>query len=309
MTATQHTPDSPDGLQNGIPPAPDVPFRSYSCRFSLAAGGLVNWHWHDEIELCRVKKGRVHCHTSGSRVLLEPNQYLFVNSGVLHMYEPEKGSEDAETETILFHPALIVDPASPLFARYVSPLADCRAIPFFPLGGDGAWLASARSLFDEIYHLDRQRFGWELICRDLVCRLWLLMAESLSPGAQTTASAESALVNDQRAKKMLSFIHQRYHEDLTIDTIAAAASVSRSECFRCFRRSINKKPIEYLTEYRIEQAIGLLRGSDLTITDICYRCGFSSPSYFGKVFRSVTGMPPRSYRHEMERLLKSQPAE
>lgn len=305
MTATQHTADGPDGLHKGMPPDPEFPFRSYLCRFLFAAGGVINWHWHDEIELCRVKKGRVRCHVGGASVLLEPGQYLFVNSGALHMYEPERDCRDAEKETILFHPSLIADPTSQLFARYVSPLAGSRAFPFFVLDGETAWQASARGLFDEIYHLDRQAFGWELICRDLVCRLWLLMTESLKPGEQPALLQDSAIVNEQRAKKMLSFIFEHYHEDLTIDSIAAAASISRSECFRCFRRSINKKPIEYLTEYRIERAIDLLINSDLSITDVCYRCGFSSPSYFGKVFRNLTGMPPRNYRHETDRLIQS----
>ena len=50
----------------------------------------------------------------------------------------------------------------------------------------------------------------------------------------------------------------------------------------------------------MEQATRLLIESDLSVTDICYRCGFGSPSYFGKVFRTITGASPRSYRHEPE---------
>ena len=306
MAAMQHTNATLDAPRKDGMPGRAFPYEASLHRFLFAAGGVENWHWHDEIELCRVRKGRIDFHAGGKRVPLEAGQYLFVNSGVLHMYEPEAGCEDAEKETILFHPSLILDPASELFARYVAPLAGCRALPFISLNGEARWQAQARALFDEAYRLDRQAFGWELVGRDLISRLWLLIAEEMSGVIQNSPSSESAAINEQRAKKMLSFIHQRYHEDLTIDAIAASASISRSECFRCFRRSINKKPIEYLTEYRIERAIELLLNSDLTITEVCYRCGFSSPSYFGKVFRSIAGMPPRSYRHEMEKLARQQ---
>ncbi len=300
MAATQHTADAADGLRERKPPAPEFPFKACLRRFLFAAGGVINWHWHDEIELCRVKNGRVRCSAGGAQIPLEEGQVLFLNAGVLHLFEPEPGCEDAEKETILFHPSLIAEPGSALYARYVAPLAGSRAIAAFSFDGQVAWQAEAQALFDEIYHMDRSAFGWELTCRSLIDRLWLLLVQGMKPEARPTP-LESALVNEQRAKKMLSFIQQAYSQDLTIDAIAAAASVSRSECFRCFRRAINKKPIEYLTEYRIERAIDLLTNTDLTITDICYQCGFSSPSYFGKVFRNMTGYPPRSYRHRAEK--------
>ena len=297
MAVTQHTASPTEGLRENMPPEPDFPLRVYLRRLQRTAGGGVNWHWHDEIELCRVRKGRVCCYAGGERVLLGEGQCLFVNAGVLHMFEPGPGSESAEKETILFSPALIAEPGSALWKRYVEPLAGRRPLSLCPVNGDEPWQVDAQALIDEIYRQDRTAFGWELVCRSLLCRLWLLLAASLGSGAQT-ALTESALVNEQRAKKMLAFIQESYREDLTIEAIAASASVSRSECFRCFRRAINKKPIEYLTEYRIERAIDLLMHTDLTITDICYRCGFSSPSYFGKVFRNMTGLPPRSYRRQ-----------
>ena len=304
MAATQQSANAADGLRDNSPAEADFPFRTYLCRFPFAAGRGVNWHWHNEIELCRVRKGRLRCHTGGAHLVIEEGQCVFVNACVLHMFEPEPGCEGAQKETVLFSPALITEPGSALWARYVEPLAGSRALPLFALRGDEPWQAEAQALFDEIYRQDRTAFGWELTCRGLVSRLWLLLVESLADKARAVPP-DSVLVNEQRAKKMLAFIQKVYLEDLTIDAIAGAASVSRSECFRCFRRVINKKPIEYLTEYRIERAVDLLLHTDLNITDICYQCGFSSPSYFGKVFRNMTGLPPRTYRRQWEETAES----
>lgn len=296
MAATHHTANAADGQREKPPPESDFPIKTRLCRLPHP-GSAASWHWHDEIEICRVRKGRVRCHTAGASVVMEEEQCFFVNAGALHMFESEPGGDGAEKETILFSPALVAEPGSALWARYVEPLTGGRALPVFALRGDEPWQAEAQALFDEIYHQDRTAFGWELICRGLVCRLWLLLAGAID-GRTGAALPDSALVNEQRAKKMLAFIHEAYRRDLTIDAIAAAASVSRSECFRCFRRVINKKPIEYLTEYRIERAVDLLLRTDLTITDICCQCGFSSPSYFGKVFRNMTGLPPRVFRRQ-----------
>ena len=44
------------------------------------------------------------------------------------------------------------------------------------------------------------------------------------------------------------------------------------------------------------EAKKMLLNSELSITEICYQCGFSDSSYFGKVFRKAYGMAPREYR-------------
>ncbi len=65
---------------------------------------------------------------------------------------------------------------------------------------------------------------------------------------------------------------------------------------RSFRKNLNQSPIEYLISYRLNEAKKLLRSSELPITEICYECGFSDSSYFGKAFRKAYGLSPREYR-------------
>ena len=275
------------------------PFEKRLCRFGFPAGCSESWHWRDEIELCRVRKGKIRCAAGGKSLLLCEGQHLFVNAGALRMYAAEPGSGTAEMETVLFRPDFIADEASAMYKTCVRPLLDCRALSAFSFDEPLPWQAEARALFDRLCALDEDScFGYELLCRNLLSGIWLLFADHMRGVYQGANAPESQLVNEQRAKRMLSFIREHYGEDITIDAIAASASISRSECFRCFRRAIGKKPVEYLTEYRVERAAGLLSGSDLPVTEICYRCGFASPSYFGKVFRSATGLSPRAFRNE-----------
>ncbi|HPJ00729.1 MAG TPA: helix-turn-helix transcriptional regulator [Enterococcus sp.] len=72
--------------------------------------------------------------------------------------------------------------------------------------------------------------------------------------------------------------------------------VSRSECFRCFKKFTNKKPMEYINEYRLFQASKLLKLTPLSIEEITKKCGFSTSSYFGKQFKEVYGVTPLHYR-------------
>lgn len=280
--------------------APSFPFETHVCRFALSSNGIISWHWHPEIEIIKITRGQIICSAGTERLPLSVGDCVLINSNVLHMYVPQPGSDDPEHKTIMFHPSLLADSASDIYSNYVDPIVSCRALPFIYLSGGAEWQKQACDLLEEIRHLDPEScFGYELRCRILLSSMWLLIADHMRGVYLGSDVTESQLINEQRAKRMLAFIHRHFNEDLTVDSIAASASISRSECFRCFKRALNKKPIEYLTEYRVEQATRLLIESDLSVTDICYRCGFGSPSYFGKVFRSVMGFSPRDYRHAL----------
>ena len=299
MEDMQYTIDCPEALRLPKPDGQSLPFETHLRSFRPLLGGQIGWHWHEEIELSRVRKGRILCRAGSEEILLEEGQYLFVNSNALHTFCALPGYEDSEKETFLFRPGLISlpEPEGELYARYVAPIAECRALPLFRFDGPEPWQAEACALFDQLFLAEQDtRFGRELLNRAALIKMWLLFAEHKRGACENARLAESRLVNEDRLKTMLIFIQQHYQENLTIDTIAASASISRSECFRCFKRAINKKPIEFLTEFRIERAANLLLYSEMSIAEICYRCGFSSPSYFGKVFRSIAGSTPRAYR-------------
>lgn len=117
-------------------------------------------------------------------------------------------------------------------------------------------------------------------------------------GVQAKANAKE-LRDTQRVKQMLSFIHQNYGKKLGTATIAESASVSESECLRCFRSTIGTTPIRYLREYRVEQAARLLRENKTRIGDIAYQCGFQDVSYFTKTFRELKGCTPTDFHAQI----------
>ena len=59
---------------------------------------------------------------------------------------------------------------------------------------------------------------------------------------------------------------------------------------------MNQSLFDYLLEYRIEQSLPLLLDENMNITETALACGFSTPSYYTKIFRKYMGCTPRSYR-------------
>lgn len=95
---------------------------------------------------------------------------------------------------------------------------------------------------------------------------------------------------------MLSFIAAHYGEKLELDQIAAAAGLSPRACGRCFQAQLGTTPFAYLMDYRIQRACEQLAAGNLSVGAVALRCGFSSSSYFGRIFREKTSMTPQQYR-------------
>ena len=78
--------------------------------------------------------------------------------------------------------------------------------------------------------------------------------------------------------------------------VAASASISPSECLRCFHSTIGITPIQYLKQYRIQRAAKLLTESSMKIVDVGTECGFQEMSYFARAFRDMKGCTPSQFR-------------
>ena len=83
---------------------------------------------------------------------------------------------------------------------------------------------------------------------------------------------------------------------VTLEEIAASASVSTSTCLRLFSIIVGTTPVNYLTDYRLQKAAEELQHKGKrTISDIAYLCGFTDASYFNRCFRKKYGVTPTEY--------------
>ena len=86
------------------------------------------------------------------------------------------------------------------------------------------------------------------------------------------------------------------HEAWPVRRLARVSGVSTAHFARSFKDAFGVPPHRYLLTRRIERATTLLRDTDLSITDIAFRTGWSSLGTFGRTFRDVTGEAPGEVR-------------
>ncbi len=84
--------------------------------------------------------------------------------------------------------------------------------------------------------------------------------------------------------------------DLSVEDIGNEMCLSRVQLYRKVKALTGKSPVEIIREERLKRGHQLLADSSLNISEIAYRVGFSSPSYFTKCYKDLFGKSPTEVR-------------
>lgn len=98
-------------------------------------------------------------------------------------------------------------------------------------------------------------------------------------------------------RQIRSYIHSNYaDETLNLKKCSNDLYLSYSYISRVLKKEVNRTFVEYLNDFRVQNAKRLLIETQLPVTRISESVGFTNSSYFSTVFRKYTGMAPQQYR-------------
>ncbi|MBS2939362.1 helix-turn-helix transcriptional regulator [Nocardioides sp. J2M5] len=101
------------------------------------------------------------------------------------------------------------------------------------------------------------------------------------------------LVHLRRARDHLD---RHFAEPFDLDHLASLAGMSRYHFLRSFSLTYRSTPAAYLAARRVERAQDLLRGANLTVTEVCHAVGYSSLGSFSSRFREIVGETPSDFQ-------------
>ena len=104
---------------------------------------------------------------------------------------------------------------------------------------------------------------------------------------------------DRRIRRAVELMHSQLDRELSLKEIAAASYLSPFHFARLFKKLTGATPHAYLATLRAKQAQHLLAETDLSITEISSRVGYSSSSHFTQAFRQMTGVTPKVFRNAL----------
>ena len=267
----------------------------FPCACYHTQGTGFPWHWHDEMELIQVTQGALTLAAGSGRYAARQGDVLLINALVPHALLPEQGVSYEERD-VVFHPRLIAGGEdTALWSRYVAPFLQCASAAgvFFRRADprNAALLRQVDALFEEF---DPAQPCYEFAVREALTQVFVQAWREIC--SQAPGEREDRPHTSARVRAALDFIDSACSRPMTLGDIAAVMHVSPRECQRAFRSCLGASPHQCLQRARLSRAAELLTGTEESVTEICFQCGFRDCSSFASQFRRSYGMTPLKYR-------------
>jgi AraC-like DNA-binding protein len=103
-------------------------------------------------------------------------------------------------------------------------------------------------------------------------------------------------MRDPAVGRALALIHEKPSERWTIEKLGEAVGLSRSSLHERFTHFVGQPPMQYLTQWRMQVAAGLLRDSKARLIEVALETGYESEAAFSRAFKRTVGVAPGAWR-------------
>ncbi len=302
---------SPDAIAPSISGYNDMnfPVQVYYIELTKMYMHRVRWHWHPEIEIIIMNHGEAEILTDDQQIRLHAGQGILLNQNIMHSIQPVNDQPNCTMYSVVFNPTFLLDNAeSFLSEKYLTPVINSASLRVVELYEGDNWQEQVLDITNSIIAANLvKRYGYELTIKSYLCQLWNLFLEKVMPQStshrKTTDKQHTISLDETRVKSAILYIQEHFHEQITLDELATSIHLSKSECCRCFKRTLQTTPIEFLMKYRILQATTLLQQNApeaQSMSELAFSVGFNNASYFNKVFRQYLGCTPSEYKKQIK---------
>jgi two-component system response regulator YesN len=130
-------------------------------------------------------------------------------------------------------------------------------------------------------------------------------ADELNTLLEESARSVAAKVNNYNNKsiklvlrKAVEYLHDHYHEPITLNEVAEHTLVSTYYISRMFKKEMGRNFVDYLNELRVEKAKELLKDVRFKTYEVAEKVGIPDAHYFSRLFKKYVGMTPTEYREQ-----------
>ncbi len=160
---------------------------------------------------------------------------------------------------------------------------------------DSALIQQRLQLLEEQLTLQQTSF-WPCRSRALLLEILFSLARPEENTQSSFCPVQILPSYSELSVKVINFIQANYNQKLTIEKLSQKFCTNRTTLLSDFKKSTGLSLNQYIIKLRIEIAASLLRDTQLHISEICLRTGFSDISYFSKAFKKELIHSPSEYR-------------
>ena len=101
---------------------------------------------------------------------------------------------------------------------------------------------------------------------------------------------------DPIVKQCIEHFYSNYDKPVKLGQLSKKFNISKQWLISKFKTTVNKTPIEYLNDLRLQHAKELLINTELSCNQIATKCGYDNTYYFSNLFKKSMGVSPTAYR-------------
>lgn len=259
---------------------------------------MAFWHFHPELELVYVNKGQGKTHIGNHLSYFNNSQLILIGANLPHNGFSDRLTANG-TETIIQFKA---DFLGNDFLN-VPEMANIVALFERAKKGIRFKVDTKKKLGLKIEKL-LEHDGLKRVLKflEILNHLaktddyTLLNADGFAFVAEAQDSAKIGVI--------FKYVRENFEHHIPLDEIADLVSMTVPAFCRYFKKSTGKTFTQVVNEYRVVHATKLLAESDMSVTDVCFECGFNNFSHFNKTFNDITGKSASSYRKEIKMIIQ-----
>ncbi|MEF3078331.1 AraC family transcriptional regulator [Winogradskyella poriferorum] len=256
------------------------------------------WHFHPEIELVYVNKGKGKRHIGNHLSYFNNSQLLLIGSNL-----PHNGFTDRLT---VYGTETIVQFKPEFLGKHFFDIPEMEKInSLFERAKSGILfgIPTKQKLGKKIEKLSEKE-GFKKILVLLEILHSLAKAEDYTILNADGYRFETEPQDSAKIDTIFKHINENFKEHISLDEIADKVSMTVPAFCRYFKKVTGKTFTKLVNEYRVVHATKLLTESQMSITDISFECGFNNFSHFNKLFKEFTGKSASKYRSEVKLMVQ-----
>ena len=245
-------------------------------------------HFHYHIEMVKMTKGSVHCFTDANKYTVKEGDLFISFPNQIHYYE----SFEPEEYQIFYINPEVVPQFMKLFETNVprsSHIPAAKVTPKLNLLLEGI-LDTCEEVKRGEKYAEEMRSGYVLAFFSELLRSMELYGPD--------SGELSAL------KNIVDYCSRNYTKEISLETLSKELHISKYYISHLFGSRLNMRFNDYVNSLRISKACLLLTDSDMSITAISDRVGFSTIRTFNRAFLRQTGRSPSDYRRTITHVQK-----
>lgn len=256
-------------------------------------------HWHNEFEIIYVEDGSLVFTVDTIPIEISSGQCIIINSGQLHSAHCLNNKLSLH-HTLLFDLNFLSGVSFDYCQKtYIAPLLNSQYR--FPLIIDinSKWgIDIIKKIKEAIEIYEEKELGFEMGIKACLYKVISIIAKENKFIKDETVTSSSINYKINVIKKSLNYIQNNYTEKIYIKDLANEVNMNPQYFCRFFKINIGKTPVDYINQFRIEQASKIIKMEDKNISDIFFEFGFDNLSYFIKKFKQYKHCTPSKYKKQ-----------